>query len=143
MMSSGNRPDKQDPREMTEPKTQVLSLEMNNAGLVCYIPVCAINVIASIVFLATEPKSNTFLRFHAWQSLLLSAAYIVVAIVISVVQGVLASNALIQWLAFIPNVLWIVATIGYMWKSIAMGLYAHKGGIDKLPVIGDIADRLS
>jgi uncharacterized membrane protein len=142
MTSSGQRPDKQDPREMTEPRTNVLNLEMNNAGLVCYIPVCGINAIASIVFLATEPKSNTFLRFHAWQSLLLSAAYVVFGIVISIVQGLLAASPLIQWLAFIPNVLWIVGTIGYIWKSIAMGLYAHKGGIDKLPIIGDLADRL-
>jgi uncharacterized membrane protein len=138
-----NRPEQQpDPRQLTEPRTQVLNLEMNNAGLICYIPVCAINLISSIVFLATEPKTNTFLRFHAWQSLLLTAAYVIIGVVINTVGAFLAAIPFLRWLGFIPFAAWLVVSVVYIWKSIAMGLYARKGGIERLPVIGEVADRL-
>lgn len=69
----------------TTGKTQVLGLDYNIAGLLCYLPfVPMVALIASIVFLFTEPKENRFVRFHAIQSLFLNLC----AMVIGVIAGV-------------------------------------------------------
>src|SRR4030095_3091525 len=62
-------------------KTKVMNLDYNVAGMLCYLPLCRIHLIFSIVWLASEPKENRLLRFHALQSLLLFAAFFVVSII--------------------------------------------------------------
>src|SRR6185369_15375644 len=72
-------------------KTQVLGLDNNIAGLLCYLPVCGINLISSILWLVTE-KENRFLRFHAMQSLFLivmTFVAIIVLVIIGTVVGLI------------------------------------------------------
>jgi hypothetical protein len=54
-------------------QTKVLNLNYNTAALLCYIPTCCclINLIPCIIWLASEPRENKFLRFHALQGLFL------------------------------------------------------------------------
>ncbi len=53
-----------------------LGLDPNVAAGLAYIPVCAVNLIMSIIIIATD-KTNKLARFHAFQSLLLLGAAIV------------------------------------------------------------------
>lgn len=46
-------------------KTKVLNMDQNVGALLCYLPICCINLIFAIIWLATEPRENKFLRFHA------------------------------------------------------------------------------
>ncbi|HKV38913.1 MAG TPA: DUF4870 domain-containing protein, partial [Blastocatellia bacterium] len=129
-------------------KTKVLGLEYNIAGLLCYLPVCCINLISSILFLVTEPKENKLLRFHAIQSLGLTAvavilgiAYYVVVIVLTVggnaAGGAAAAGAGIGSLlvTLVFGVLWL----GWLIACIVGCVKAYQLQIWKLPIIGNIA----
>ena len=61
-----------------------LGLDTNVGALLCYLPVCLISLIYSIIVLVTE-KDNKFMRFHAFQSLIISVIYIVVMVVLQVI----------------------------------------------------------
>ena len=64
-----------------------LGLEPNVAGLLCYVP-CCVGLVFSVVAAIVE-KQSRFVRFHAFQSLLLHAVAIVLGIGINVLQVVL------------------------------------------------------
>src|SRR2546423_14232566 len=67
-----------------ENKTKTLGFKYNVAALLCYLPtcLCCLNVIFGIIWLATEPKENRFVRFHAMQGLLLFGVNFVVSIIL-------------------------------------------------------------
>jgi len=125
-------------------KTQTLGLDYNLAGLLCYLPVCSINLIFSIIWLVTEPKQNRFLRFHALQSLFLTGAFIIIYIVLSVIAGVaMAASPFggVGWSLF--SLLQGAALVGYLVLSIIAMIKAYNNQIWKIPVIGDIAEKNS
>ena len=62
-------------------KTKVLNLDYNVAGMLSYLPICCINLVFSIIWLASEPKENRILRFHALQSLLLIGLFFIVNVI--------------------------------------------------------------
>src|SRR5215203_2007422 len=71
-------------------KTQVLGLDFNVAAGLGYIPICALNLIAPILWLVTEPKTSKFVRFHAMQSLFLLAftfVGIIAVVLVSMILG--------------------------------------------------------
>jgi uncharacterized membrane protein len=100
-------------------------MEENIAGLLTYV----LGLVTGIIFLIVE-KDSKFVRFHAFQSILISAAFIVVNMV----------------LGFIPIIGWILSLllspIGFiLWLVL---LYqAYQGKWFKLPVIGNIAEEQS
>lgn len=126
-------------------KTKVMNLDYNVAGMLCYLPICCVNLIFSIIWLASEPKENRFLRFHALQSLLLIGAAFVVFIILgilgfatAVAPGPAGSAGwglitLIEWAFSI--LLLVVAVLGCV--------KAYQGAMWKLPIIGDIAEKNS
>lgn len=70
----------------------------NVAGLLTYI----LGFITGIIFLVIEPyKRDSFVRFHAFQSIFLSAACVILWIAWGIVTGVL-----------------FVATLGFMWHVV-------------------------
>lgn len=125
-------------------KTKVLNLDYNVAALLAYLPICCINLITSIIWLASEPKENRFLRFHALQSLMLMGVGIVLWIVFAFLgvgmafspsrsvgaagSGLLSLVQLLLWL------IWLVVHVIAMVK-------AYQGQFWKLPLIGDIAEK--
>ncbi|HXF39239.1 MAG TPA: DUF4870 domain-containing protein [Blastocatellia bacterium] len=127
-------------------KTKVLNLDYNVAALLSYLPICCINLIASIIWLASEPKENRFLRFHALQSLLLIGLSIVVWIIFmflgvgmmfspSSTVGAAGSGLL----TLIQLVVWLILII----LHILCMVKAYQGQLWKLPLIGDIAEKNS
>ena len=61
-----------------------LGLDPNVAAGLAYIPICAVGLIMSIIIIVTD-KTNKLARFHAFQSLLLAATWIVLYIAVVVV----------------------------------------------------------
>lgn len=117
-----------------------LGLDANVGAMLCYLPVCGISLIYSIIVLVME-KTNKMVRFHAFQSLLLTAAYIVgvfaltiVGVVVSQVSGVLGGL-----ISLLPMLI-VIAFLGLM---IFGCIKAYQGQSFKLPVIGDMADKWS
>jgi uncharacterized membrane protein len=92
----------------------------NLAGALAYV-----TIIPAIVFLLIEPfNKKRFVRFHAFQSIFFSVAWIVIAIGLSF--GFIPFLSTLVRLAFF--VVWLILVIK-----------AYQGQMFKLPVIGDIA----
>lgn len=118
-----------------------LGLDANVGALLCYIPICAINLIYSIIVIVTD-KTNKLPRFHAFQSLLLCVVGIVIGIVINIVGGV-AAAANSTALALLVLLLSIVCGLGFLIAIIFAAVKAFQGQVFKLPIIGDMADKWS
>ena len=117
-----------------------LGLDANVGGLLCYLPVCAISFIYRIIVIATE-KDNKTVRFHAFQSLLLTVAYVVVMVVIGIVGGVLVGVTGSGALGGLVTLIYGVAVLGFLGLMIFGCIKAFSGASYKLPVIGDMAEK--
>ncbi len=120
-----------------------LGLDNNVGALICYLGnlVCALGLIYSIIVLVTD-KTNKLPRFHAFQSILLSAVGIIVAMVFGMVFGVAAASRS-GILSGLGGLLYAVFAIALLGAVIFCCIKAYQGEIFKLPVIGDLADKWS
>lgn len=113
-----------------------LGMAPNTAGLLCYAP-CCIGLVFSIVAAIVE-KQSRFVRFHAFQSLLLNAVAIVVLIGLSIVSAVL--GGIVGF--FVSTVMWglqMLVGLGFFAATIYMMIKANAGEEIELPVIGPMA----
>jgi uncharacterized membrane protein len=79
---------------------QASGLTSNVAGALSYLA----GFITGIIFLAIDPyKNDSFVRFHAFQSIFLSVAYIAFSIVWGIIFGTL-----------------FLASLGFLWSMIAL-----------------------
>jgi len=115
------------------PAVAFSGLQPNVAGALCYLG----GFITGIVFLALQPyRQDHFVRFHAFQSIFLSAGWIVLHFALGMLLPLVpwtmwrlvASFSTLLSLAFGCAALWL------MYKA-----YSHERF--KLPVIGDFAER--
>ena len=130
-------------------KTQTLGLDANIAALLCYAPIAPLNIAAAILWLVTEPKSNTFVRFHAAQSLVLMGvafAFFVVLgfgmVVIAIIIGA-ASSTLGAIVGLAINLLFLLAAQGIFIVAVIAMIKAFQGVEWEIPVIGPIARRFA
>lgn len=114
-----------------------LGLDTNVGALLTYLPICGVSLIYSIIVLVTE-KDNRFMRFHAFQSLLLIALMVVLWIGITIVSVVLAFVS--STLSFLFSlVVWLVL-LAFLGLAIFMCIKAYNGEKTKLPLIGNMAE---
>jgi uncharacterized membrane protein len=147
----GGYPPPPPPPPLGDGKTKVLSMAYNTAALLCYIPTCCclVNIIPCILWLATEPKENRLLRFHALQGLLLACVWIAVWIIFTVVgiafgvsMSAMPGTGLAQAGGGLMLLLIRAAVgIGLLIVHILGMVKANQGVMWKLPVIGDIAEK--
>jgi uncharacterized membrane protein len=137
------------PPPQGESKTKTLGMNYNTAALLCYLPscLCCANVIFSILWLATEPKENRLLRFHALQGLLLFALWFVVSIlfrVFGIGVSITAPGDLTRAGGFgILLLIQLAVGVGFLVLHIMGMVKASQGAWWKIPVIGDIAEKNS
>jgi uncharacterized membrane protein len=114
------------PPAVNLPPVSAAGLPENTAAALCYL----LGLITGIIFLVLEPYSkNKLIRFHAFQSIFLHVAVIIV------------------WVAFravLPWSLWFVVTIidlcfFILWIYLLVQTYQGKKVV--LPVIGDLAAK--
>ena len=131
-------------------KTKVLGLDNNVAALLCYLPscLCCINLISSILWIATEPKENRFLRFHSLQGLMLFVVVLIINIVGRVLgfgvaaTGRMAGGGLGQLGASLAvTLVFLGISILLLIVHIVGCVKAYQGQMWKLPIIGDIAEK--
>jgi uncharacterized membrane protein len=113
-----------------------LGLEPKIAGLLCYVP-CCVGLVFSVVAAIVE-KQSRFVRFHAFQSLLLHGAFIVVWVAIWVVHAALAMVGLGAVSLLIQLVSWVIG-LALLALVILMMIKANAGEEFELPVIGPLA----
>lgn len=107
---------------MAETKT---GLAENVAGLLCYV----LGWVSGIVFLIIEPE-NKFVRFHAFQSIIIFAIISVAAIVFSPIPIL---GTIISWILSVAGfILWVVLMV-----------MAAQGKKYMLPWAGNFAEKWS
>ncbi|MCW5959346.1 MAG: hypothetical protein KIS76_04235 [Pyrinomonadaceae bacterium] len=119
-----------------------LGLDANIGAMLCYLPICAISLIYSIIVLVAD-KENKLVRFHAFQSLLITAVYIVVIVAISVFGGIVAGVTGSGLLGSLISLFGIVAFIVFLIVMILGCVKGFQAQMWKLPVVGDMADKWS
>ncbi len=100
-------------------------LQANVEALLCYLGAW----ITGLIFVLIE-KENSFVRFHAWQSIGVSVAITVIYFILSLIP--LIGWILMPVLGIASIILWIFC----MYK-------AFQGQMFKLPFIGDFAEKQS
>lgn len=114
-----------------------LGLDTNVGALLTYLPICGVSLIYSIIVLVTE-KDNKFMRFNAFQSLLLMAVIVILSIGISIVSVVFAFIS--TTLATLVGLLFWLPFLAFLGIAIFLCIKAYNGEKVKLPVIGNMAD---
>jgi len=98
----------------------------NFLGAFCYL----FGWVTGLILWFSESKTKKFIRFHAMQSTIFSAVFMVIFIVLAWISFIgWIISAIVGLLAF---VLWIVLMVK-----------AYQGQMYKLPIIGDLADKWS
>jgi uncharacterized membrane protein len=120
----------------TPGKTQ-LGVAPNVGGLLCYAP-CCVGLIFSIVAVIVE-KSSRFVRFHAFQSLLLHGAIVVVAVALQV--GTIIISMISGALGMLASLFHLLAGLGFLAIAIFMMVKAYGNEELELPVIGEMARK--
>ncbi|PIR25978.1 MAG: hypothetical protein COX62_07635 [Deltaproteobacteria bacterium CG_4_10_14_0_2_um_filter_43_8] len=115
-------------------------LAPNIACMLCYLnfPLTCVFPILSGIFLFIE-REDKDIRFHAWQSTLLSSGFLVLLIVLKILAAIMGAIASVLGVLvgfFIPFVL--LAALG-VW--VVCLLKAYQGQRWRLPIIGDIAAK--
>jgi uncharacterized membrane protein len=113
-----------------------LGMAPNVAGLLCYVP-CCIGLVFSVVVAIVEKKSR-FVRFHAFQSLLLHAVAIVLGLGLNVVQIALSSVHL-GAVGLLLSLIGMVVGVAFLGMAVFMMIKANGGEEFELPVIGPMA----
>ena len=116
--------------------TASAGIEENVAAALCYL----LTVLTGVLFLVIEPYSrNRVIRFHAFQSIFVWLAAVVVGIVLSVVSYVFVSIPFIGWLIYI--VLWTAFSLGILvlWLFLMYKAYNRERFV--VPVVGQWAEK--
>jgi uncharacterized membrane protein len=111
-------------------------LDPKLAGLLCYI----LGIITGLIFFLIE-KSNDVVRFHAAQSILFSGSMIVLWIIITILQFVILSISLSLGSIFSLLTMLLGLAVFVLW--VVLLIKGYSGQKWKLPVIGDIAERMA
>lgn len=127
---------------MEDNKTS-MGLEPNIAGLLCYV----LGWLTGLVFFFME-KENSFVKFHAVQSIVVFGVITGIYIALSIIQGILAS---IFWgvggggfLVIISTLFGLISTLVglaslVLW--ILLMFKAYQNEMFKLPIAGNIAEK--
>ena len=123
-----------------------LGLDANVGAGLCYLAnfVCYLGLIYSIIVLVTD-KTNKLARFHAAQSLILTAATLIICIPGYFIAFALAfMNSTIT--SILSGLIWLVILLVGLVLFVFMIIAAIKGfqgQIYKIPVLGGFADNFS
>jgi uncharacterized membrane protein len=110
-------------------------LEENVAGLLCYV----LWWLTGLIFILIDKRP--FVRFHAAQSLVTFGAIVAAYIVLGILG---AASAFGGWLVALMSILmWGVLGLGSFVIWILCMVKAYQGQRFKLPVVGDIAEKIA
>jgi len=106
----------------------------NLASALCYFPLIA------IIFLLIEPYNrDRTVRFHAWQSIALAVALILLRIVLGIAFSMITSVSFA--LAMIFGVFWMLVGLAELFLFIFLAVKAYQNQRIVLPVVGPFAEK--
>ena len=102
----------------------------NVAGMLAYI-----TIIPAIIFLVVEPYNKSrFIRFHSFQSIFFTLAWIVLSIGLNIIAAI----PVLGWMTLL---VWPLVGLAGLAIWVVLLLKANQGQMFKLPVIGDLAEK--
>jgi uncharacterized membrane protein len=105
-------------------------LSDNAAGGLAYV-----TFIPALIFLLVEPfNKNPYVRFHSWQSIFLTIAWIAADVVLIILGH-------IPFIGLINLILWPLVALGFLILWIIALINAFNGKRFKLPILGDLAEK--
>ena len=111
-------------------------MDENVAAALCYL----LGVLTGILFLVLEPYNrNPVIRFHAFQSIFVWIAAIVIGMAVSVLAYPIAALPFIGWL--IDILLWMVFSLGVVGLWLFLMYKAYNKERFVLPVVGAWAEK--
>ena len=114
-----------------------LGMPPNVGGLLCYVPYCLGLIFSAVV--AIVEKQSRFLRFHAFQSLLLQGAAIALWVAFVIARAIAAMIAgPLAFLVWLVGLLVFMALLGLM---IFLMVKAYNNEQFELPVVGELAKQ--
>jgi uncharacterized membrane protein len=97
-------------------------------GMLCYLA----GVLFPIIYLSLEPyKSNRFVRFHSFQSIVFTLTWVAVLFADDFIQFQM------RWINTVLSDLWLIFFLTW----IVLMVRAYRGQKMKLPIVGDLAER--
>ncbi|MDX1623682.1 MAG: hypothetical protein R3199_06850 [Gemmatimonadota bacterium] len=115
--------------------TTSTGLDPKLAGLLCYI----LSPITGLIFYLVE-KSHDVVRFHAAQSIVFGVASIVLWVSLAIMEIILYQ---ISWtLGNLFNLFTLLVGLGLFIVWVVLLVKGYSGQRWKLPVLGDMADRM-
>jgi uncharacterized membrane protein len=122
-----------------------LGLDANVGALICYLGnvVCLLGLIYSIVVLVTD-KTTRLTRFHAFQSIFLTVAMIVILVPLYIVMfiGIFVDAAIgVPLVTGLLGLLMAVVGIAGFVFVILAAIKGYNGEFYKIPVIGGFAEK--
>jgi uncharacterized membrane protein len=122
-LTDNNIPESKETVSVNQVNKTSASINLNTAAALSYV----LGLISGIIFFVLE-KENTFVRFHAIQSVLFSSFLLVINIVLGFIPiiGLLVSLLLVP----VSLVFWVI-----------LMAKAYQNEYYKLPIIGNMADR--
>jgi uncharacterized membrane protein len=116
-------------------ETPQTGLSDNAAGALAYF-----TPIPAIIFLLVAPyNQKSSIRFHAWQSILLFLA----AVVIDMALGIVLSVTVLFVGFYVLGLVWRLIELCWLAIWLVPVYNAFNGKIFKLPVIGDLSEKLA
>ena len=120
-------------------------LDANIASLLAYL----LGLLGGLIFFFME-KSSRFVKFHAMQSILfqvLIAVYVIFAIIVSVILGVLGAamngGIIITILGGLFTLVLVVVSLAFFIGFVMLLIKAFQGQTFKLPIIGNMAEKFA
>jgi len=120
-------------------------LDANIAALLAYL----LGFLGGLIFFFME-KSSRFVKFHAMQSILfqvLIAVYVIFAIIVSVILGVLGAamngGIIITILGGLFTLVLVVVSLAFFIGFVMLLIKAFQGQTFKLPIIGNMAEKFA
>jgi uncharacterized membrane protein len=102
----------------------------NVAGMLAYV-----TIVPAILFLVLEPyNKKRFVRFHSFQMIFFSVAWIVIWIALSFL-------GMIPVLGWLTLLIWPLLGLGGLILWIILLVKANQGQMFKLPLVGDMAEK--
>jgi len=115
------------------PETTQSGLSDNAAGALAYF-----TFIPAIIFLIVAPyNTNSYIRFHAWQSILLNIG----AFCINIVLGIVLSVGMFFLPFFVHRMIWGLIELAWLLVWVVCVYSAFNGNRFKLPLIGAFAAK--
>jgi uncharacterized membrane protein len=117
-----------------------LGLDTNVGALLCYLPICLVGLIYSIIVIVSD-KENALMRFHAFQSLLLSGFYIVAVVVLQIFAAIVGIGLNSSLLASLISIIVLVLVLAFLGAMIYGMVKGYQGEKFKFPIVGDMAEK--